>query len=81
MESPIDLVTAAVSLGPLNRCILHNTSRSTTDNMKAVLQHLATLRIDRYGDSLMHSIIKAPHHRSWLIHNGDVREAHKPDSV
>ncbi|GAB1319817.1 hypothetical protein MFIFM68171_10027 [Madurella fahalii] len=72
---------ARTFLGPLNRYIVCNTSRTNTNNLKSVFKYFKNVKGDRYSESLLSQIAKLEQHRTWIIRNGDLGQSYNRSKV
>ncbi|GAB1309796.1 hypothetical protein MFIFM68171_00006 [Madurella fahalii] len=72
---------AGTFLGPLNRYMVCNTSRTNANNLKSVFEYLKNVKGDRYSESLLSQIAKLEQHRTWIIRNGDLGQSHNRSEV
>ena len=75
------LYIAADFLGPLNRFMVHTTTRAKGNNLTAVFHRLAGMKGDKYGDPILDGIARVASCRSWVVRNGDVGLHDSPDST
>lgn len=80
--TPTDVLSIAADfLGPLNRFMVHTTTRANGNNLTNVFHSLADMKDHRYGDSILDGIARVASCRSWLVRDGDVGLHDSPGST